>query len=108
VWRHLAVKNVRLGLSDGAGFEQKRKKESVTTVVERWNERWVDRGVRVALEVRRKGERKRVGEKGKLRVIVEEVAVKVGGFESEIEEMYDEGLEKEFKKVWDGAVSRGV
>lgn len=71
VWRHQTVKNVRRGLEDGACYGKKRGRESVEAVVQRWNERWGEKGVRVDLEVRTK-RKKAKGEKGRLKVVVSE------------------------------------
>ena len=62
---------MRLGLEDSACYEKKRGKESVESVVQRWNEKWEERGVRVNLEIRKKGKKVK-GEKGRLKVIVSE------------------------------------
>lgn len=74
VWRHQVVKNVRLGLEDGACYQKKRGKESVEAVVQRWNEKWEEQEVRVDLEVKTRTTKKVKGEKGRLRVVVTELA----------------------------------
>ena len=51
VWQYQTAKNVRLGLEDGAAFEQKRGREGVEAVLGRWNELWEERGVRIDLDI---------------------------------------------------------
>ena len=63
------TENVRKGLENSSAFEKRRGRESVESVVERWNERWAERRVRVNLEVMGKGKKAR-GEKRKFKVVV--------------------------------------
>ena len=99
VWRYQTVKNVRMGLENGDSYEKKRGREGVEGVVERWNKRWEERGVKVGLEVRTKG-RNGKGEKGRLRVVVSEFEAKKvlleDGYESE-DDFTD--LEKDLEKA---------
>ena len=86
VWRYQMTQNVRMGLENGRAFEEKRGRESVESVVERWNERWKEQRVRVNLEVRGKGKKAR-GEKGKFKVVVTKL---------QAPESVDEGYESEY------------
>ena len=52
MWHDLALSGEKV-----VKFEPEWKRENVGAVVERWNEKWSDRGVRVALEVTFKGEK---------------------------------------------------
>ena len=90
LWRYLAMRNVRKGL---VGSTPTRKSESAGDVVELWNKRWADKGVKVALKRRAKGEGegegRRWGRKGRVEFVVEELETALdkggGGGESETE-----------------------
>ena len=47
MWHDLTLNGEKMGQQ----FEPEWKRENVGSVVERWNEKWTDRGVRVGLEV---------------------------------------------------------
>ncbi|KAL6717902.1 hypothetical protein ACLMJK_003987 [Lecanora helva] len=56
-WHDLALNEGKGEAVIKAKFEPEWKRENVGSVVERWNEKWTDRGVRIALEVNYKGDK---------------------------------------------------
>ena len=56
-WHHLAGEDGKSTSPVRANFEPGSRSENVEAVVEQWNAKWVNRGVRVALEVRGQDEK---------------------------------------------------